>query len=79
MLRASSAAHRFEKLWWIMGLEHGHLRRLGGHYCGTTGEPVLLRRWFYVRSLSSRKPGPLIGPPKISQRLIGRLSVTART
>ena len=50
----------------------GHLRG-PAHYCGTTGEPVLLRR---PRGFTSGKPGNPIGPPKISWRLIGRLAVT---
>ena len=54
----------------------GHLRRLG-HYCGTTGEPVVLRRpRGFTSGRSAGKPGPLIGRPKISRRLIGRLAVT---
>ena len=55
----------------------GHLRRLG-HYCGTTGEPVLLRRpRRFTSGRSAGKPGPPIGRPKISRRLIGRLPVTS--
>ena len=55
----------------------GHLRRLG-HYCGTTGEPVLLRRpRRFTSGRSAGKPGPPIGRPKISSRLIGRLPVTS--
>ena len=55
----------------------GHLRRLGGHYCGTTGEPVVLRRpRGFTSGRSVGKPGPPIGPAKLSSCLIGRLSVT---
>ena len=55
----------------------GHLRRLGGHYCGTTGEPVVLRRpRGFTSGRSVGKPGPPIGPAKLSSYLIGRLSVT---
>ena len=54
----------------------GHLRRRG-HYCGTTGEPVVLRRpRGFTSGRSVGKPGLPIGPAKLSCYLIGRLSVT---
>ena len=54
----------------------GHLRRRG-HYCGTTGEPVVLRRpRGFTSGRSVGKPGLPIGPAKLSSCLIGRLSVT---